>query len=135
MYIRLGDNIVNLDLVRAISPVIQIAMLKRKDGSLDDHGWLMTGNPDTRGPEETEKLSFFSHWEWMFQVEYVNGDRVDVFGTVEVQMEAARLELADLLNNNQSIIPVIQVETHNVDRWNYSGSQISDDIYYHRRKS
>ena len=103
MWIRFGNTLVNLDLIKEISPVRKIAVF-------DDHShvWEM----DTEEQEErAPTVNGFECFAWEFRIIYLvtEYDKI-IRGTCEKEIHDSRDEFFLLVSDNQSDIPYIVME-------------------------
>ena len=140
MWIKIGNTLVNLDLVKSISPVKQIATFWANNEHTyeDEHGYLV-GNSDE---EETEnqlerypQISNFRKWEWLFTVNYIDRDTIIVMSTDEQGTHDSRDELLIMLSDNQSLIPVIDLKDNDdsIVLIDATGRRVDDTLFYYKR--
>jgi len=130
MWIKLGNQLVNLDMIQRISPVIQLQILKDHNGNEESYAYIMEEDDDL---ENRSKDKSHARFEWMFQLEYINKERITVMGTVQVNIMAAQVELLNMLNANKPPMPVISIESDSVNPFNFTQSNRKSAVFYYTR--
>lgn len=113
MYIKLGENIINLDLIRKISKISAHVVDKNKTKpsyytELDEENearWLKMIADKTDKYAQTQRMAY------VFKIHYLNEqgyDSVDC-GEDKEKAEIALEKLSELLNNNTPIIHEIKI--------------------------
>lgn len=111
MFIKLGDNIINLDLIKEISQVVEWMYTKESNYKhvIEPKDYILKGGDKMTNRQAWENCDDYD-FKWCFAIKYIDGSEVLVEGgsSNEAMLEA-REKLAVLLNNNNPIIHTIEI--------------------------
>lgn len=135
MWIKFGNTLVNLDLIKEIHPVEKLILGLWHD----DHTKMSRCYSRNRTKEEQEEQirnaiqrkvdnDRFGGFGWSFDIEYLNGERKNILGKCEKEIHDARDEFYLLVSDNQSDLPHIEVEEQTDRHGHYERVQWDGEI-------